>query len=203
MPFPTTEPQITALADRMMLGYFSHGADFPRVGWLSLFQKIRDYKTARTGMINAQAKARMATKVKLETLDALIEVMKNCLKKSQVDVAAEPEKLKLIGWSPKPVPQPATVPSQPVNLRIAYSDDVAVTLQWDRPADSSRVRNYIIERRQAQSGNDFTGWTIIEISYQTQVKLIQQPTGLQLEYRVKAANNAGVGLPGNIAAVIL
>jgi hypothetical protein len=203
MSFPTTEPQISALADQMLAGYFAHGPDFPDVGWMTLFFRIRDYKTARDAMIKAQAKARIETAAKIETLDEMKEVMKNCLKKSQVDVAAEPEKLTLIGWSPKHAPQPSPLPSQPVNLRITYRDNASVMLEWDRPADNSRVRNYIVERRQAQSGGDFTNWTIIEISYQTQARLIKQPTGLQLEYRVKAANNAGESLPGNVTAMIL
>lgn len=35
------------------------------------------------------------------------------------------------------------------------------------------------------------------------VKLNDQPRGVRLEYRVQAANPAGMSMPGNVAAVVL
>jgi hypothetical protein len=153
-------------------------------------------------MIQAFAALRIATKAKNSSLQALIKVMKQSLQKSEVDVAANPEKLKLIGWAPRGNRQPAQLPTQPTNLQITANENRIVTLKWDRPDDDQRVRNYCIESRW-QEGEGFGDWTIVHVSYSTQTTLRNQPLGIQLEYRIKAANNAGTGPAGNTVTIVL
>jgi hypothetical protein len=160
------------------------------------------YNTARKNLNQARASLRIATKAADEKLQELKQVMKNCLQKSEVDVAANPEKLKLIGWAPRGNRQPAQLPAQPINLQITTKENQIVTLKWDRPDDDQRVRNYCIERRH-QNGEGFCDWTIVHISYITQAILRNQPSGIQLEYRIRAANNAGTGPASNTVAIVL
>ncbi len=205
MDFPTTEPEIVALCDRMTHGYYWHVADFPHVPnmvRLRLLTRWRNHRFAQRDMVQAFAALRIATKAKNSSLQELKKVMKSCLQRSEVDVASNPEKLKLIGWAPKANPNPAQLPAQPTDLQITANENRIITLKWVRPDDNQRVRNYCIERRQ-QNGDRFSDWTIVHISYRTQATLNNQPTGVQLEYRIRAANNAGTGPASNTVAIVL
>jgi hypothetical protein len=219
MAFPTTEPQIIALFDQMVYGYYWHAADFPHIPnifRIRLLTRWRSYVLAKKAMVKAFAALRIATKAKNNSLQSLKKVMKQSLQKSQVDVAANPEKLKLIGWAPRGNRQPAQLPAQPSNLQITANENQVVILKWDRPDDGQPVRNYVIERRQlalrspdfveakdGQKGEGFSNWTIVHVSYSTQTTLRNQPLGIQLEYRIRAANNAGTGPAGNTVTIVL
>lgn len=205
MEFPNSEPQIVALAHRMLSGYFWHAVDFPSIPSylrIRLFSRCRSYMFAQRAMIQALANLRIATKAKNNNLQTLKKIMKQSLQKSQVDVAANPEKLKLIGWMSRTQPRPAQLPGQPTNLQIITKDDAVLKLKWDRPAGTRRVRNYIIERRQIQS-EAVTDWQIIKSSYRSQVTLTRQPKQVKLEYRIRASNNAGIGTESNTVCVVL
>ena len=191
-----------AFSQKMLDGYFWHGADFPKVSGLKLLGFRKSYIVARTNHKKKQASLKIATKATDKRLQELKRVMKNCLQKSEVDTASNPEKLKQIGWGPRTEPQPAQIPTQPTDLQITAKDNQTVKLKWDRPDDNQSVRNYCIERRQ-QNGEGISDWTIIQISYQTQIKLTGQPLGIRLEYRVRAANNAGTGPFSNTVSVVL
>jgi hypothetical protein len=128
--------------------------------------------------------------------------MKKCIKKSIVDTKANPEKLKLIGWGTINDSHRANIPNQPTDLQITAKDNAAVQLSWSRPAGRQRVLNYIIERRQ-QDGSSFSQWQAIANLFKTQITLTNQPTAVMLEYRVRAANNAGTSLFSNTVSIIL
>jgi hypothetical protein len=212
--FPTTEKEISEFADRMSYGYMWHNADFPHVNRSKLLTFYRTYLMAKWALDAARAQSKIAVKTANEKFIELKRIMKICLQKSEVDTIANPEKLTQIGWGPRTEPQPAQLPSQPLNLQITTKDNQAVKLKWDRPADNQPVRNYIIERRQptlriiatAENGktNDgFSDWSIFQMAYDTQIILRNQPLGIQLEYRIRAANNAGTGPFSNTVSVIL
>jgi hypothetical protein len=202
MDFPTSEADIMALSQQMLDGYFWHNIDFPKINRRYLIGRHNTYISARKDLLWRRSYLRVQTKRAERKLLELKQVMKNCLQKSEVDVASNPEKLKLIGWGPRTEPQPAQLPGQPMNLRIVAKDDRIVKLEWDRPEDDQRVRNYIIERRQ-QNGDVINDWFMVQISYSTQASLRNQPVGIQLEYRVKATNNAGTGPFSSTASVVL
>ncbi len=198
MDFPTSEAKIKRLCDTILDGLFWHQPDFPHVIRIRLTSARMLYTVARKKFINGQSQLRIATKAKNKKLSELAKIMRNCLKKSEVDTAANPEKLKLIGWAPKDKPNPPEVPSQPLNLRMTAKENQTVRLEWERPDDDSRIRNYIIERRQ-QSGD----WQPVGVSYRTEMNLANQPVKVILEYRVKAVNIAGESMPSNTVSVVL
>jgi hypothetical protein len=66
------------------------------------------------------------------------------------------------------------------------------------------VRTYVIERRQQPAGGgDFSAWQDIATSIVALIDLIDQPRGIQLEYRLRAINTGGQGLPSNSVVVVL
>ncbi len=204
--FPKAEADITALASAMVAGYTAHAADFPSSDAASLTTVLTDYSTAKTTQTDAMGTAQVATEEKNLKLDDLEERMRDELKKSEVDVGIDSEKLEYIGWGPKATPTPADPPGQPRNLDPIIQGPGTIFLDWKAPARGSggTVRTYVIERReQPAGGGEFGPWAQVSIALETETTLINQPRGPQLEYRIKAVNVGGESIPSNTAAVVL
>ena len=54
-----------------------------------------------------------------------------------------------------------------------------------------QAANSKLHHRKTTTSGGIGDWTIVQISYSTEVTLNKQPLGKQLEYRIRAANNAG------------
>lgn len=205
--FPKREADILALADAMIAGYTVHGADFPsHAPGLAFKARRLGYLTAKDAQTEALAAAQVATEQKDAKLTALIELMKDELKKSEVDVGADSEKLEYIGWGPKAIPSPADPPGQPRNLDAIIQGANTVLLDFKAPARGSggNVRTYIIERRdQPEGGGEFGNWQQAGIALESETTLMNQPCGVQLEYRVKAINTGGESPPSNTVIAVL
>ena len=91
--FPKAEADVSALAMSMMAGYSAHAADFPSADPRGLSTAFGAYYTARNAQTDAMAAAQVATEAKNAVLDTLEETMRAELKKSEVDVGNDGEKL--------------------------------------------------------------------------------------------------------------
>ncbi|MBW8002203.1 MAG: fibronectin type III domain-containing protein [Planctomycetes bacterium] len=204
--FPKAEAEVSALAQNMIAGYTAHAVDFPSADAIGLTAAQTAYITAKTSQTDAVAAAQVATEAKETQLAALEEFMRTELKKSELDVESDPEKLGYIGWGPKAAPGPSTPPGQPRGLEAVSQGTDSVFLDWKGPARGTggAVRTYIIERReQPAGGGEFGDWTQIAIAIDSESDLMNQPRGQQLEYRVKAVNVGGESIPSNTVAVVL
>ncbi len=206
--FPNKEPEVVALAEAMIAGFTAHPADFPSIDPLvelvALQGALAGYQTDKQSQIDARAQAKIATQTKVTTLDDLVELMGNDLKLSEVDVAADPTKLDQIGWGPRQDPQPVDPPGQPTNLYPKAEGQGLLWLAWDRPESGGPVRNYTVQRReQPAGGGEFGDWAIVGTALNNEISLIDQPRGIQMEYRVTAVNNGGQSMPSNTAPVVL
>jgi len=204
--FPTTEPQIMTLVYQMINGFTLHQADFPHVPAIlriRLTNTYRSYMFTRKTLLIAYSNLRIATKTKNERLGELKNIMKRSLQKAGVDVANNPEKLKLIGWGPpKSDSQPQQIPGQLIDLAVIDKQNGTVTLIWKKPADGGTVYNYIIERRSLDTSRS-DNWTLATISYGCRITLANQPKGIKLEYRAIASNLTGQSLPSNTVTITL
>ena len=204
--FPKPEADVVALANAMVAGYTAHAADFPSADTSALAAVVNVFNTAQSAQTDAGAAAQVATETKDLKLDDLEDKMRDELKKSEVDVGGDSEKLEYIGWGPKAPPSPAVIPGQPRNLDPVVQGPGTLFLDWKPPARGSggTVRTYIIERReQPAGGGEFGSWAQVAIALETEATLTDQPRGPQLEYRVKAVNAGGESVPSNTAAVVL
>ena len=204
--FPNAEADVVALANAMVAGYTTHAADFPSSDAVGLTTALGDYNTTKIAQTDALAAAQVATEAKNLKLDDLEDKMRDELKKSEVDVGDSPEKLEYIGWGPKAPPSPADPPGQPRNLDAAVQGAGTILLDWKAPARGSggNVRTYVIERReQPAGGGEFGDWGQVGIALESETTLMNQPRGVQLEYRIKAINTGGESLPSNSVAVVL
>ena len=205
--FPHTETGIVALCQQMIDGYIGHAADFPSVtvDVLNDLQAARaSYNGNRTNQDQAQADAKVATANKAETLDMLAERMRNTLKLSEIDCTGDPEKLAYIGWGVRSgeaagEPQP---PMQPDLLQITAEGSSDIWLTWEQAA-RSRVRHWLIERREPAAGGGYTEWALAGTSLNTEAHLTDQPSGVKLEYRIIAENPVGQSPASNIVAAVL
>ncbi len=201
--FPRTEAEIVALAEQMIAGYTEHAGDFPSVTVAELQAELTNYKEGKQTQEDAKGQLHIATSAKEEDLEDLIEMMKNDLKKSEVDAAAAPDNLYEIGWGPRQQPQPEPLPGMPDYLHPTAEGPGDLWLKWTSPAAGGIVRNYIIERREQTAGGTFGSWAVVGTSINNEIHLLEQPRGIQMEYRVKAANASGEGMPSNVAEVVL
>ncbi len=208
--FPNAEADIVALASAMIAGYTAHPADFPSMDPLTdlvaLQAALSGYQTAKIAQTDALAAAQVSTETKDLKIDDLEDLMRDELKKSEVDVGSDSEKLEYIGWGPKAPPTPAVTPGQPRNLEPVVQGPGTLFLDWKPPARGSggTVRTYVIERReQPAGGGEFGSWAQVGIALETESTLMDQPRGPQLEYRVKAVNAGGESVPSNTVAVVL
>ena len=202
--FPKREQEIFPLAFRMVSGFAAHLADFPSITPDDVFLLInvsQEYKAARDISHQAQAALKQATNSKNSRLTELKGLMKNLLKKSQVDTAGSPQKLTQIGWAPKAAPQPVAIPGQPRNLQARNQGQGTCRFVWQSPAAGGAVRNYIIERRDL-GANGFGPWNIVGSALGNRIDLTGQLRGVQCEYRVKATNLGGQSTPSNTVAII-
>ncbi|GAG85271.1 unnamed protein product, partial [marine sediment metagenome] len=173
--FPNAEADIVALANAMIAGYTAHPADFPSMDPLTdlvaLQAALSGYQTAKIAQTDALAAAQVATETKDLKLDDLEDLMRDELKKSEVDVGSDSEKLEYIGWGPKAPPTPAVTPGQPRNLDPVVQGAGMLFLDWKPPARGSggTVRTYVIERReQPAGGGQFGSWAQISIALETE-----------------------------------
>lgn len=204
--FPKREADILVLVNTMLAGYAAHAADFPSHKGPGLSGRRNLYMAAKNTQNYALAIAQVATEEKDDKLVALVEVMKKELKKSEVDVGTDSEKLEYIGWGPKAPPSPAYPPGQPRNLDAVIQGASTILLDWKAPAPGSggQVRIYIIERRdQPAGGGEFGAWAQAGIAMESEAILMNQSRGQQLEYRIKAVNVGGESIPSNAVAVVL
>jgi hypothetical protein len=203
---PRKDIDVIELCETMLAGYAAHAADFPSVTpeTVAFLQDTLDgYKAVRSEYGDAKSQMRLKTLTKGEELDNLTKAMKSCLKKSEGDCTALPERLYQIGWGPRSAPQPVAPPYAPANLRSTAEGPGDIWMEWKIVARSF-VESWIIERRdQVAPGGEMGEWKVIGTSQKTSVHLISQPRGVQMEYRVRAYNNAGTSEPSAILPVVL
>jgi hypothetical protein len=204
--FPRREADVVALANAMAAGYTAHAADFPSADSAGLTRALDKYNNAKAAQIEAMGLSRVAIETKNLRLDALEEIMRSELKKSEVDVGSDSRKLEYIGWNSEATPSPLDPPGQPRNLEPVNRGAGTLFLDWKAPAYGSGgpVRTYTIERRyQPTGGGEFSPWTQVGIALEPEVMLIDQPRDLVLEYRVRAVNIGGESSPSNTVVVVL
>ena len=204
--FPDAEADMVVLANAMVAGYGAHAADFPSADGPALTAALSAYGAAKNAQINAMGVAQVATETKDVKVAALEDVMRAELKKSEVDVGGDSEKLEYIGWGPKAPPSPAARPGQPRVLEAVFQGAGPLSLDWKGPARGTGgvVRTYVVERReQPAGGGPFGVWAQVAIALASEILLADQPRGQQLEYRIIAVNTGGKSIPSNTAAVVL
>jgi len=199
--FPKSEAQIAALAERLYRGMLDNNAIFPQPPIHPMLVRVKKtlYQSRHDNFLAARAAAESATAAKDEKLGDLVTAMKSDLLYAENTVDYDDDKLKLIGWAGKAAPTPLAVPGQVRLLEAVKQGAGWLTLDWKAPADGGKAAAYTIQRRERPAG----AWKQVATAILTEATLVDQPRGVELEYRVIAVNKAGSGMPSNTVIVVL
>jgi hypothetical protein len=199
--FPKREPEIMALAERLVSGFRSNLALFPAppVPWIVLNTKKLLFRVRRSDAIAAQAAAEQTIADKNDALEQLTDALKSNLRYAENTVDFDDDKLKLIGWSGKETLTALAPPGEVRQLEAPKQGDGWVFLDWKAPADGGKVSAYKIQRRNRPEG----AWQEVGTAIETEATLVDQPKKTELEYRIIAINKSGEGSPSNTVMVVL
>ena len=199
--FPIKEAEVFALAQTMTIGLTNNAAAYPAppVTPAEMGTLISGYITAKNDATAAQAAAEAAFTAKDEKLGDLVGAMKSVFRYAENTVNYDDDKLKLLGWSGRKARTPLTPPGQTRLLEAPKQGMGWLFLDWKKPADGGATAAYKVMRRERPEGQ----WEDVATAVISEVTLVEQPTGKELEYRIIAVNKAGEGKPSNTAMVVL
>ena len=202
--FPKVEAEIFTFSDKMIAGFLGEPAMFPHADVAALQAARSEYLAAMHEQQFCEAAYKLAVERKQASLAALKACMKRELQRAEVDTAADPGRLELIGWARRTV-HASEVPAQPRRLKAERLDGHVVRLKWRAPrwGEGGRIRSYAIERRNMKENGKLSEWTHVAVALKTNAELPEEPRGVLLEYRVIALNNAGASAESSVASVIV
>ncbi len=199
--FPRTEPTITELASLMAAGLESASDAYPNppVAAGALGALLDAFKEAVSAVTAAEAEVRKRRATKRQALTKLKRAMRADLRYAEFAARKAPEKLTQLGWGPRRSRRPLKHPGEVRNIRITGEGKTWIALAWMAPEDGGAPIAYAIERRKAERGS----WKPVVTVMDTKHRLVDQPRGVELSYRVIAMNNAGRGAPSATVTAVL
>ncbi len=199
--FPRTEPTIAELASLLADGLESGSDDFPNppVAAGELHALLDAFNEAISAVIAAEAALSEQRVMKDQALTKLMQAMKADLRYAEFAVRKAPEKLTQIGWGPRRARRPLEHPGEVRNLRITREGKTWIALAWRAPVDGGAAAAYAIELRKARGRS----WEAVASVTGTKHRLVDQPRGVELSYRVVAMNKAGTGAPSATVTAVL
>ena len=199
--FPRTEPEIAALALRVVQGLRQATEAFPAppVPPDELEARLGSFNTADAATVVTETAFREQHAVKDEALEDLVDGVKADLKYAEVVVRDRPEKLSQLGWAARRRSSALAVPGEVRDIGIRVEGDTWVVFDWKPPVDGGTAAAYTIQRRKRDGGS----WRDVGTSVDTAQLLNDQLRGVEFEYRVIAVNKAGTGHPSATVTVVL
>ncbi|MCD9186908.1 MAG: fibronectin type III domain-containing protein [Pyrinomonadaceae bacterium] len=200
MRFPKTEPEIIALAQQIENGLNTNAnlADSP-VDKAVFASKLAGYLAKRNEILTLSAELGTKHIEKDDLQEDLTESMQRVIGYLESKTNNDPEQLATIGWIVDAVSGAKQPPGQPRALEIVRQTDGSIFLDWKNPTDGGRVASYRVERRERPAG----AWETVSATNLTELLLINQPRGKELEYRIVAFNSNGDSTPSNTVAAVL
>jgi len=201
MKFPDAEPEIAALTLLVIDGLKQLAAELPAspVSADELQARLDRFNGSKVKVVAATTALRSEHTANDQDLESLVDGAKAALKYAEVVLRDQPQKLSQLGWGPRRDGSSLEAPGEVRDIRIVSEGDTWITLRWNPPADGGAVGMYKIQRRTRDAG----GWQDAGSSVDTVHTLSHQPRGMELDYRVLAANKAGVGQPSATVTVVL
>jgi hypothetical protein len=199
--FPSTEPEIAALALVLADGLAAAPEDFPTppVPAADLQGMLDAYRTALIAAVGAETEARQHHALKDDALETMVDGMKANLRYAEVAVRNDPEKLQRVGWGPRRQSASLEVPGEVRDIGIVGEGEGWLVLDWKPPVDGGTVAAYAIQRRTRDGGS----WETVGNAVTTETLLSRQERGVEFEYRVVGVNKAGTGKPSRAVTVVL
>ncbi|MBI9018203.1 MAG: fibronectin type III domain-containing protein [Phycisphaerae bacterium] len=199
--FPKREADIAELANLMAAGLADNTELYPNppIAPAELAETLSQYHGARDAVVAAAAAYDAAVTAKNEVLARLIGQVKSDIKYAENTAGGQSEKLKTLGWDGRKAKTALAPPGQCRQLEVARQGDSWLLLKWKSPVAGGKPAAYMVMRRQRDNGS----FQEVATAMDTQINLVEQPRGLELEYHIRAINKAGQGQPSNTEMVVL
>ncbi len=196
---PRTEAGRIALAQQIEngLGTNTNLADSP-IDKTAFSAMLAAFLAKRDAIMVKEAALKVDHGEKDDLEDDLVEAMQRVINYLDSLTGSDAVELASIGWgsAPEPSKQP---PGQPRTLEILSQNDATLVIDWKSNSDGGRAASYRIERRERPAGAWETCWA----TNLTEAVLLNQPRGLELEWRVVGYNSNGDSIPSNTVAATL
>jgi hypothetical protein len=176
--FPQTEPEIAALALKVIQGLMQAADDFPSppVSATELQGRLDRYNAALGAAVAGDNASREQHAVKDEALRELAEGVKRGLKYAELVMRGQPEKLSKLGWGPRRAGATLTAPCEVRDIQIVAEGDTWAILRWKPPVDGGDPGYYRIQRKQ-----DGTPWEDAGTTTETERLMSNQPRGVRAQ----------------------
>jgi hypothetical protein len=199
--FPRAESAIATLAQSIISGLQSNPGVYPAppVVYPALQNQLLAFGTAQQEAIAAQAAARQAIDSKEVALIELTEAMKSVLRYAEITVDHDDARLQLLGWNGRATRRTLDAPGQCRTLEAPRQGEGWLLLDWKEPLEGGKPAAYKIQRRARSTGE----WQDVATAIVSELTLVDQPRGVEQEYRVVAINRAGEGEASNAVMVVL
>jgi len=199
--FPQGEPEIAALARRVINGLGTATEDFPNppVPPDELQASLDEYEKAKNEALVAEGQSREMFALKDEALEQLTDSMRADLRYAENTARQDPERLRRLGWGGRKERTSLVPPGQPRSLAVASEGPGWVVLDWKRPVDGGSVQAYRIQR----SEGDVDEWADVGTAVETEGLVSGQKRNVKYVYRVLAVNKSGIGESSNIVTAVL
>ena len=198
--FPKSEAKVAQLAQQIADGLAGAADDFPSppVPPPTLKAQLDDYQMKRAALAESRAEARIRGADKNRALKTLKDSMRANLRYAEVMARRHPEQLSQLGWGARRPRTPLAPPGEVRNMAIREEGDTWILLAWDAPEDGGEVAAYRVQRRKLGGA-----WEDVETSIDRVELLRDQPRGVELRFRVRAMNRAGIGPPSTTVTAVL
>lgn len=199
--FPTTEPELVALAQATIAGLSGNTSVFPSppIAPADLSARLSAFLSAQSAATTADAAAQQAHLTKDDAQQDLADDLRAVLRYAELTTGFDDARLKLLGWGGRAARTSLEPPGQCRVLEAPRQGEGWLFLDWKEPSDGGRIAAYKVQRRERGG----SAWQDTATAIQSEITLVEQPRGAELEYRVIAVNKAGEGPPSNTVQVVL
>jgi predicted DNA-binding ArsR family transcriptional regulator len=198
--FPKAEAEIVALAHAMRAGFLNNPHfPAPPVPVEALDALIQSVAEANKDVQDAEAALKKTYAAKERAVTQLTQAVRSDLWYGKAVARNNAARLKQIGWNTRAPATQMQVPGNCGPLQGVRQGEGMIMLRWTRPKQGGKPEGYHIERRLRDGG----AWEATNIAFSTTFVLTNQPSAVELEYRVIAGNQAGDGTPSNIVVAVL
>jgi len=199
--FPRDENGIIDLGRRFAGGLNLSGMNFASMpvskGEFDLLMVEYEALIVEITQIEAQKTGKISDKNKV--LSKIASGLKRNLRFIELITNGNDVELTKYGWGTRRKRQKIKPPEQPRYLEDVKQGEDYLILDWKAPIGGGKVKVYKIYRR-VEGENEAQ---IINSALFTEIKLLNQPRKVTLQYYVTAVNNAGESLPSNTISVVL
>jgi hypothetical protein len=199
--FPQGEPEIAALARRVISGLGTATEDFPNppVPPDELQVVLDEYEKAKDEALVADGESREMFALKDEAIERLTDAMRADIRYAENTARHDPERLRRLGWGGRKDRTSLVPPGQPRSLSVASEGPGWLVLDWKPPVEGGSVQAYRIQC----SEGDVEQWADVGSAVETEGLISNQKRNTKFVYRVLAVNKSGLGEPSNIVTAVL